>query len=184
MTTSSDSVVAYLLAKDGNRPYLMEKAFTKDASLEMIVNTGAISFPPISNGRDAISEVLVRRFGQIYENVYTLCLASPPEDQASAFTCDWLVVMTEKESRSVRVGCGRYDWQFSRESFLTERLLITIEAMQSLSADNQDCILRWVSDLPYPWCSVETALDNAPNLSDLNVVFEYMRSRHIADPTG
>lgn len=174
MNTPADSVVAYLRAKDGNRPHLMAQAFTHDASLAMLVNTGTISFPPLSSGRDAITEVLVRRFGQTYENVYTLCLAPPPSGQVTTFTCDWLVAMTEKASGAVRVGCGRYDWCFSPKSHLVERLAITIETMESLPSRDLDAVVDWVSGLPYPWCSVEEVLNAAPALDELGKVLEYI----------
>ena len=174
MRKPSDSIVAYLRAKDGNRPHLLVDSFTDDASLAMVVNTGTISFPPVSQGRDAIAEVLVRRFAQTYENVYTLCLASPPRNEESAFTCDWLVAMTEKESGAVRVGCGRYDWYFAPKSCLVERLSITIEVMQSLPSRDLDGVMQWVTSLPYPWCSTEVAMRGAPNLSDLGAVLEYI----------
>lgn len=174
MHTPADSMAAYLRAKDGNRPYLMAQAFTHDASLAMLVNTGNISFPPLSRGRDAIAEVLVRRFAQTYENVYTLCLASPPAGQVATFTCDWLVAMTEKASGAVRVGCGRYDWCFSPKSQLVERLAITIETMESLPSRDLGAVMDWMSSLPYPWCSAEEALKTAPALGELGKVFEYI----------
>ena len=75
MHQASDSIVAYLRAKDGNKPHLLAQAFTTDASLVMDVKTGSIAFPPVSTGRDAIAQVLVRQFAQAYENVYTLFLS-------------------------------------------------------------------------------------------------------------
>lgn len=174
MHTPADSITAYLRAKDGNRPHLMAQAFTDDASLAMLVNTGTISFPPLSSGRDAIAEILVRRFAQTYENVYTLCLASPPAGLVATFTCNWLVAMTEKASGAVRVGCGRYDWCFSPKSHLVERLAITIETMESLPSRHLDAVIDWMSSLPYPWCSVEEALNAAPALGELGKVLEYI----------
>ena len=174
MHTPADSILAYLRAKDGNRPHLMAQAFTEDASLAMLVNTGAISFPPLSGGREAIAEVLVRRFSQTYENVYTLCLAAPPGELDTRFACDWLVVMTERESGAVRVGCGRYDWCFAPKSHLAERLAITIESMQSLSSCDMEAVMDWVTALPYPWCAPEQAMSGAPNISELDSVFDYI----------
>ncbi len=174
MRTPADSILAYLRAKDGNRPHLLTQAFTEYASLAMLVNTGAISFPPLSSGREAIAEVLVRRFSRTYENVYTLCLADPPGERDTRFACDWLVVMTERESGAVRVGCGRYDWCFSPESHLAERLAITIETMQSLPPRDLGPVMNWVSDLPYPWCTPELAINSAPDIGDLGPVFDYI----------
>jgi hypothetical protein len=174
MNTPSDSICAYLRAKDGNRPHLLSQAFTDDALLEMNVKTGAISFPPVSRGRGAIADVLVRRFAQTYENVYTLCLAAAPKAHDSSLSCDWLVAMTEKESGAVRVGCGRYDWYFSPEAGLAESLVITIETMQSLPSRDLDGVMAWISSLPYPWCAPTLALRYAPDISDLSPVFDYI----------
>lgn len=174
MKTPSGAITAYLHAKDGNRPHLLAQAFTDDALLQMTVHTGAISFPPVSQGREAIADVLVRRFGQSYENVYTFCLASPPEEGAEMFRCDWLVAMTEKDSRAVRVGCGRYEWCFSPPSGLAECLSITIEAMQTLPALHLDKVMDWVAGLPYPWCPAAVALPAAPDIEQLAPVLGYI----------
>lgn len=174
MRTPADSILAYLCAKDGNRPYLMAQAFTENASLAMLVNTGAISFPPLSSGREAIAEILVREFSRTHENIYTLCLAAPPGERDTAFTCDWLVAMAEKESGAVRVGCGRYDWCFSPESHLADRLAITIETMQSLPPRDLGLVMNWVSALPSPWRAPELAINGAPDISDLGPVFDYI----------
>ncbi|AIY41572.1 hypothetical protein LT85_2414 [Collimonas arenae] len=179
MRTPSNSILAYIQAKDGNRPHLISRAFTEDATLSMVVNTGSIAFPPESQGRDTIADLLVRRFGQAYENIYTFCLSVPPKNQEPEFICDWLVVMSEKESRAVRVGCGRYHWFFSQESHLVERLTITIEAMQSLPPQDLDSVMVWASSLPYPWCSAQTALDGAPDLADLSAVLAYLGRENI-----
>ncbi|MCS6763850.1 MAG: hypothetical protein MO853_07600 [Candidatus Protistobacter heckmanni] len=72
------AIKTYIRAKDENRPYLMAQAFMPDAVLDMQVKTDAISFPSRSEGLATISDVLVSRFGQTYENVYTICLAEPP----------------------------------------------------------------------------------------------------------
>ena len=62
-------IETYFNAKDGNRPHLMRRAFHEHAVVEMSVRTQAISFPPWLNGCDAITDTLVRQFGQTYENV-------------------------------------------------------------------------------------------------------------------
>jgi hypothetical protein len=81
----------------------MTLAFTEAAVLEMVVKIESIAFPPISKGLAAISDVLVRRFAQTYENVHTFCLVVPPLGDDASFSCSWLVGMSEKESRMVRV---------------------------------------------------------------------------------
>ncbi len=162
MQTPSEAVHTYLLAKDGNRPHLLKRAFAASAVLEIVVNDPAIVFPPLTEGVDAIAEVVSRRFGRTYENVYTFCLADPPRADDLDFTCRWLVGMSEKDGGAVRVGCGRYDWSFQPCSFLVERLCITIDRMHALPAPDLDPVMAWLSSLPYPWCPPRQAAATAP----------------------
>lgn len=174
-STPASAVVAYLRAKDENRPHLTSLAFNETATLEMIVRTGTISFPPLAQGREAITDVLVRRFGQNYENVRTYCLASPPESSNITFSCPWLVGMSEKESRSVRVGCGSYDWVFQAGiPHLAQRLTITIEVMAVLSPGSLTVVMDWLAQLTYPWCPPRTVLDTIPTLAGLEGVQHWM----------
>ena len=163
MQTPADTIATYIGAKDGNRPHLLGGVFASAAVLEMIVKSGSLTFPAQSRGREAIAEVLVRRFGESFENVYTFCLAAPPGDSVSAFECDWLVGMSEKAGGAVRVGCGRYDWQFEdAQPRRAEALKITIEQMEVLPAAALEPVMRWLSSLPYPWCPAGTATRSAP----------------------
>jgi len=173
MRKPADAISAYLRAKDGNRPHLLAHAFAEHAVLTMDVRTGTIAFPPVSRGRDAIADVLVRRFTQAYENVYTLCLGPAPMHFVNVFRCDWLVAMTEKEGRGVRVGCGRYDWRFAPVSGLVDSLMITIEVMQALPADAQADVMAWVANLPSRWCSAQFALQGMPHRDELAPVLDY-----------
>ena len=120
MTTGSSSPAStesvlrdYFHAKDENRPHYMARAFAPQAVLKMALRTQAIAFPPESHGLAAITDTLVRKFGQTYDNVYTFYLARPEADaRLSDYSCDWIVGMTEKATGNVRVGCGRYAWTF------------------------------------------------------------------------
>ncbi|MGE5841675.1 MAG: hypothetical protein ACM335_05315 [Deltaproteobacteria bacterium] len=178
MHSPAESISAYLRAKDQNRPFMMRRAFTADAVLKMNVKTGAISFPPLSRGIDSITEVLVRRFALSYENVLTFCLGDPPQDKANSFSCPWMVGMAERETGAVRVGCGRYDWEFqSAEPFLARDLTITIDLMQILPPETLQVIMDWLSGLPYPWCPPQTALAGAPEVEGLEVILDYIGNR-------
>lgn len=174
MNTAQHSIQQYISAKDGNRPHLLDQAFTPDAVLDMVVRTGSISFPGHVEGRAAIGDVLVRRFGQTFENVYTFCLGAPPAADASVFQCTWLVAMSDKASGEARVGCGGYDWQFNPQSSLAERLTITIEHMKTLPATDLPAIMAWVSNLEYPWSSPEAATNEVPDLGELHEVIQYV----------
>ena len=50
---AADAIGTYILAKDSNRPQLMERAFAGDCELEMAVKTDAISFPNSCKGAGA-----------------------------------------------------------------------------------------------------------------------------------
>jgi SnoaL-like domain len=180
--TLTDGIAAYIRAKDGNRPHLLDAAFTDDATLQMIVRTAAISFPASVAGRDAIADTLVRRFNQTYENVYTLCIGSPPAVASEVFSCDWLVVMSEKQGGAVRIGCGRYDWSFAASGGKVRALTITIDAMEILPPDALAAAMDWVSALPYPWCDRRTLAAVPPNLPGAHQVLELLLRTSGADP--
>ena len=158
----------YLEAKDQNRPWLMPRAFAQDATLTVDAPAGSIPFPPVTQGIDAVTDVLVRRFAQTFENVLTFCLAAPPAQEAARFGCAWLVGMSEKESRVVRVGWGRYDWSFrASPPCVAQRLAIVIEAMHTLPANTLAPVMEWLHALPYPWCEPRVAADAAPAVEGL-----------------
>ncbi len=164
----------YFHAKDENRPHLLERVFEPSAELAVINHTSGISFPARTVGREAIADVLVRNFGQSYENVYSFYLSRPPTD-AATFSCCWLVAMSEKESKSVRVGCGRYDWLFAKAvPYLATHLTITIHAMQELPATELAAVLAWVQALSYPWCAAEEVARDAPSIELLAPVLQHL----------
>jgi hypothetical protein len=151
MPRQSEAIQNYIHAKDTGRPHLMKSAFAETADLEVVVETGTISFPPLSKGRDAITAVLVRDFGQSFENIYTFCLARPPRDEDNSFSCSWLVGFSDKGSGAVRLGCGNYDWLFqTNDPSLVEKLKITVRFMLVLSPDSLYPLMHWLSKLPYP----------------------------------
>ncbi|MGV6396796.1 hypothetical protein ACTUVN_002491 [Pseudomonas caspiana] len=173
MPTPALSIENYILAKDGNRPHLLRQAFASDATLEMILNTGTISFPPRVEGRDGIAEVLVRRFGQTYENVYTFCMGEPPADDATSHRCKWLVGMSDKATGELRFGSGDYEWRFA--SGLTTHLSITIDHMLVRPATELAPVMDWLQQVNYPWCSSED-LASAPPLASLDPVLDYLKA--------
>jgi len=167
------AIAAYIEAKDENRPALMGGAFTADATLEMIVRTGAISFPPHTRGLAPITQVLVTGFNENYENVRTFCLAEPPTPATRSYTCDWLVGMSERGTGAARIGCGIYDWSFEAAApHRVQSLRITIETMLTLPASAMAPIAGWLSTLPYPWCPPRSAIASAPRMAELEPVLQ------------
>ena len=168
------AISAYILAKDGNRPHLMPEAFTEGAVLTMDVRTDTIQFPQATIGREAIADVLVRRFNQAYENVYTFCLGTPPLAPVPHFDCAWLVVMSEKATGRLRAGSGRYAWTFDAETGLVTELVITIHGMLVLAPDLVPAAMAWARALPYPWCPLDLAESTMPVLPELRDLRELL----------
>ena len=176
MPSPLETVSTYFYAKDGNRPFLMRRAFAEGAQLEMVVNTEAISFPGSAKGVAAIEEILGRRFANDFENVYTFCLARPTEANRHHFPSNWLVAMSAKNNGPIRVGSGRYDWYFTSDTkYLTEKLTITIDVMQVFPASELDRIMDWIIGLPYPWCTPGEAMRDMPRIEGLESVVRYLR---------
>jgi hypothetical protein len=171
---SPDAVLrSYFRAKDENRPHVLHDVFSPVARLEMIVRASTISFPAVTIGRDAIADVLVRGFGQTYENVYSFYLERPAA-HARTFACDWLVAMSDKRDHTVRVGCGRYEWTFDDGSGLATGLVITIEAMQLLAPLALEETLGWIRRLDYPWSSAGAVANALPQDERLRSVLDYL----------
>jgi hypothetical protein len=177
MLSPAQAIEAYILAKDGNRPHLLDASFTDGATLRMQVQTDAIAFPPECHGRSAIAETLVRRFNQTYENIYTLCIGVPPERTATAFSSKWLVAMSERETGAVRIGCGRYDWAFEEVGGRVQSLTVTIEAMEILPSGALASVMAWMSSLPYPWCTCRTAVQRSPAAAAVHHVLEVLQEQ-------
>ena len=173
--SESSSVALYIRAKDENRPELMRSAFAEDATLEMVVNTGAITFPPFTQGVSSITDVLVIQFNRSFENVRTFCLADPPKLEGAAFSCPWLVGMSERGTGAVRVGCGTYDWSFQPHSpHLASRLRIAIEEMEVLPSKHLAAVVNWLSELPHPWCNGPLTLRGVPSIEQLEPIIRYL----------
>jgi len=167
------AIATYIAAKDGNRPVLLEQAFSPDVQLHMKVKSDAVSFPSSASGLAAVSDVLVRDFATKYENVYTFCLAKPAPDDRQRFTCPWLVGMSTKVDNSVRVGCGTYDWRFDTSGRVDE-LAIQIEKMEALAPDTRSAVMTWLAAIDYPWCTPKSVLVGMPQLDALKAVRDYL----------
>ncbi|WP_235956282.1 hypothetical protein [Grimontia sedimenti] len=170
----------YISAKDNNKPHLLTKVFTEASLLEMKVNTDSISFPSDVVGVEAISHVLSSQFNQRFENVYTFCLSDSIVRDDTLLTCKWLVVMTEKDNGTLRIGCGYYDWLFNDDSSISakdpkvDKLTITIDYMAAIHYSNKDHLLDGIGELPYPWCFSSSLSIEMPMIEDLKTVRRFL----------
>ena len=157
----------YFRAKDESRPHLLDRVFDEEVVLEVRNGSSTITFPAITQGRGAGGRVLVGDFTRTYENIYSFYMSRPGHALAS-FGCGWLVVMTERGSGDVRVGHGRYDWEFaSTPPCLVKRLVITISAMSVFAPHTAELALAWVRTLSYPWSSRMEVLRSPPDIPGL-----------------
>ena len=161
MSSLKGAIEAYIHAKDSHRPHRIAGAFLSDATLSMTLKTDSIAFPSNVESAEGIAKVLVSQFAQQYENVYTFCIGSPPED-APSFDCPWLVCMTEKSTGAARIGFGLYEWRYDRLAGKISKLRIVIEEMNTLPSDSSPHILDWAASLPYPWCPQDLPAQTAP----------------------
>jgi len=158
----------YIQAKDQNRPHLLTKVFSGNAQLQMQVNSENIAFPSQTHGLQDITQVLVKNFGQSYENIYTFCINESVTVKNGLLKCQWLVGMSERETGSLRIGFGDYHWQFSTaDDVLVDSLMIKIEQMLVLSPEHQDALMYPLENLTYPWCSRQSLIDQLPDLAVL-----------------
>jgi hypothetical protein len=173
---SFEAVSTYFYAKDGNRPFLMRRAFAVDVELKIVVKTEAISFPSSAKGVAAVEQILGRRFADDFENVYTFCLARPTDANRYHFPCHWLVGMSAKNNGPIRIGSGRYDWYFTSDAeCLVNKLIITIDVMQIFPSQELDRIMGWITSLPYPWCTPVEALSSMPSIEGMATIRNYVK---------
>ena len=169
-------IETYIRAKDENRPHRMAAAFAADAQLRMTVKTEAIAFPAATEGLAQISDVLVRRFGQRYDNVYTFCLGTPPAPDADAFTCAWLVGMSDKDSGGVRglrqLRLALRHGRASPRAVAGDRHRGDGDPIAPEAA--HDVLDGWLARLPYPWCGAAQARARAPALDGLAPVLQFL----------
>lgn len=176
MSSPLDAIATYFHAKDGNRPFLMRRAFTEDARLEMVVKTDAIAFPATASGLPELEDVLVRRIATDFENVHSFGLRQPSETDRHDFTCPWLVAMSARSDGALRVGSGRYDWRFSPDpGCRVEKLVITIDVMEVLPAAELGAVMGWITALSYPWCRPDEVMQGMPRLGKLASVERYLK---------
>ncbi len=166
----------YIRAKDENLPHLLKQVFQEDSILYMEVKTDEISFPSEVKGRDQITETLVRSFNQSYKNICTVCLSDSIEQQQNRLKCRWLVTMNEKDSGSLKVGYGHYEWSTGgAKNALIKSLHIVIQNMLLLPPDSEAVSLQRFTQSASPWATssaVKSTLRGIDSLSALHAAID------------
>jgi len=176
--TQQELVLKYICAKDKNRPHLMDEVFTSNATLEMKLKTQNIFFPSRTLGIENITDVLVTKFSQSYEQVYTFCLIDTINNSSQILKSDWIVCMREKKSGDIRIGYGVYNWFFTKdEEPLVKHLTIQIEEMITMEKEYSTLFFNWVEKLDYPLCSLEQLFKKSPNFRAIKSIQKYFREK-------
>ncbi len=170
-----DAINAYVAARDGNRPHALLTAFTEDARLTIRGDAARIGLPSQAAGRAAIAEALVTGFHKTWENIYTFCIGTRPQDDAREFSCDWMMAMSAKRDGLPMIGCGRYDWHFEAGGHRARSLSITIAALQIPRCD-ADVVTDWVCAFPYPWCARARIITSPPPVPQLVAIVERLKT--------
>jgi hypothetical protein len=155
------TVVRYARAKDHNKPQLMSRVFTDAASTQINVLDGDVSFPARTTGLSALRDLLVRQFSEQYEDVSTRCCMDSATYSPGVLHCTWLVCLRERSSGTLRIGAGRYQWQFQDvtaktgcDDWLVDHLQIDIDHMQPVDTCRVSGLLDALETLSYPWVSL------------------------------
>ncbi len=155
LATAKARLAQYAEAKDNNRPVLIHEAFAPDASLTFSIDTDSISFPPKTEGADAIAATLVSEFAKTFDRCRTYYIGDVAAAlDGNAMTVPWLVVMRETAANALRVGKGYYRWGFAAGDDGTYRIAslhIHIERMDTIADPGAVTLTGLQAALPYPW---------------------------------
>ena len=166
----------YLHAKDHCRPHAFGQAFAEDATF-----TSKFEFETQFSdetprvGLAAITETF-RQLGAACENIYTLCTLDSRRhvDEDGTWACKWIVTMTERETRAVRVAWGDYRWRIDEERGLATELLVTMVEMQMLDPSHAREICEWMASFEGPWVESRALVEAMPTLEALAGVAGYL----------
>lgn len=104
----------------------------------------------------------------------------------NTLSCLWLVCMVDKVNQQIKLGSGRYYWQFEpAEASLNAalpkvaKLTIAIAEMSILPIDQLEPIYQWVSQVDYPWGSIGDLFATVSVIDRLNGIasIDYLRQQ-------
>lgn len=174
----------YVEAKDNNRPQRIHEAFAPDAVLTFSIATDTISFPPKSEGADAIATTLVSEFATKFDRCRTYYVGDSTV-QENLLVVPWLVLMREMATSTLRAGKGFYKWGFvevGEGDVHVSSLHIHIERMDSLPDPDGAALAAMQAPLPYPWLPAKVMKHEIENCIAMRPLLEPLRS--LAEPTN
>lgn len=155
-------VRAYLHAKDHQRPHGFAQAFAADAVFRstFAFETDWHSDAPVRGLAD-ITDTF-RGLGRGFENIVTFCLPESVHWADYSLRMRWVVVMTDRQTREVRVAWGDYAWTFSGPPERAQSLHVHMLAMRLVEPN--DDLVEWSMSLPDVWCTGPQAAEALPDV--------------------
>ena len=177
MNTPKDLLEAYLRAKDLNQPSVILECYTPDALLTYSIATDTISFPARVSGAQAIAQTLVRDFREKFDccKTYYVC-DSIAADARSIEYLPWLVIMRQISDRALRLGRGRYRWDFQRDDsgMRVCAMHIHIERMDIIEDRDGAKLSALQQALPYPWLRPAILRESIERIMEQRPGFEFL----------
>ena len=170
----------YMTAVQSNQTDLIKEVFIHDASLEIKAHTTYVSFPKLTKNAEEVAKVLVKDFGEKYENISTFCFIDTLSNEKDSITCNILICMQEKESKSILLSYGLYVWEFSEGSATkVSKLNIEIEKLLVLNPSQEKIISTWISNLPQYWVERKEVLKSMPSLQHIKFLKDKLKEKEV-----
>jgi len=179
-----DALNRYIDGKDNNRPAVLKALYCSDAVLAFSLDDQSMSFPTRVEGAQEIAKVLSGDFNQRYQRVKTWYLTQPVADGTDQVTEQpWLVMMQEKASGDIRIGCGFYNWRFETNCnpLQVSAHHIHIHTMLSFPSTRESWLIELQQSLAYPWSSVDLVEAQIAPYSELDSIVRYLTQRSEAN---
>ena len=168
----------YMNTVQSNQTDFINEIFTNDASLEIKAHTTYVSFPELTRNTEEINKVLVSDFNDNYENISIFCFIDTLTNEKDSITCNILICMQEKESKSILLSYGLYVWEFSKDSETkVSKLNIEIEKLLVLNPSQEKIIFTWISRLPQYWVERKEILKEMPSLQHLKFLRDKLKEK-------
>lgn len=157
MLTHKSLLEAYVHAKDKTCAPLIHDIYEPNAVLSISTSASAVAFPPLVVGAEGIAQTLVTDFATRFTDCRTYYVCDQLRTTADGNRIEqllWLVLMREKETASLRIGRGYYNWQMTHHPdalWRVSEMHIRIDHMMLIADVAGDLLTTLHSFLPYPW---------------------------------
>ena len=177
---AEDILEKYILGKDKDRFDILETIYESGAKVTFEINSAAISFPSEIVGNKEIAKVLSSDFNKKFDHVKTYCLSRefPFVAEGTILKQKWLVLMREKASNRICVGCGFYGWHFTTKPNSPDQIKhhhISIHDMLNLSDWSLSSLLDLQMRFSYPWLEQDNAIEVLEGYRELKTITDYLK---------